>query len=90
MTTHPDAEATPLQDSGTHAGQRDPSRRKPGRPSKGVTERLDLRLTPALSQLIDDAAAAGGVDRSEWLRRAALFYLSHGAPATVAQLADDD
>lgn len=51
---------------------------------------LEVRPSPALAQLITAAADAARIAPSEWMRRAALYYLSGGAPPVVAELADDD
>jgi hypothetical protein len=64
--------------------------KKRGRPSLGLTTELEVRASPALLQLITSASDAAGLSRSEWMRRAALYYLAAGAPSAVPELADDD
>lgn len=51
---------------------------------------VDARVSPTLAELIESSSAAGAVDSSEWLRRAALLYLAAGAPDVVPEIADDE
>ena len=52
--------------------------RKPGRPSKGPRERIDLRVSPALKAAIEKAAAEQGMHVNDFVGE--LCAASTGVP----------
>jgi hypothetical protein len=47
---------------------------------------VNVRMAPDLLERVDAAAAAAGVNRSEWIKAAAERYLSHTDPAPTPKL----
>lgn len=55
-------------------------KRKPGRKPSTDTEPVLLKLSPASLAAVTEAAAAAGLPRVEWLRRAAAYCVAIKAP----------
>ncbi len=43
-------------------------KRKPGRPSVGRTDKLQIRLTPKEKEVFEQAARSNGLSLSDWVR----------------------
>ena len=46
----------------------DDIKRKPGRPSVGRTDKLQIRLTPKQKEVFEQAARRNGLSLSDWVR----------------------
>lgn len=63
-------------------------KRKPGRPAKDRSWRVDLRLPSDSGRAVDAAAAAAGLTVTEWLARAAAYCVAVRVPLVSRQPQD--